>query len=287
MNVASLKNDIAAGSLLERVKADRLERELLAMPQADIRTQHVFLPGIYERTITIPPWTVLTGAGHKTPYTVRLEKGTIAVNTDAGMKILTAPCEFAAPAGVKRVGRVFGEEVIWTDVYANPDNCRDLAALESRLYDLENCELGENRVARLVEQDRKDYELFLSQIGMPAEEVWAIASNESDLVPMPEGYFVELRDSKIHGKGIFAQREFAAGETIAPGRLNGKRTPVGRFMNHSCNPNATTIKGDNGDLSAMATRRIQENEEIVIDYRNSMRINFGITLQGEAPCQVG
>lgn len=130
-------------------KVVALQDELLKMPQADIVTQHKFYPGVYERTIIVPPWTVLTGAEHKTAYKVRLEKGTIAVNVDSEIRVLTAPMEFDAPAGVQRVGRVFEEEVIWTDIYENPDNCTDVEVLENRLYVVPECGLGENRVAKL------------------------------------------------------------------------------------------------------------------------------------------
>ena len=76
-----------------------LENELLKMPQADIKTEHIFKYGVYERKITIPAFTVLTGAKHKTDYVVRLEQGSIAVNTDDGVKILSAPFEFKSKAG--------------------------------------------------------------------------------------------------------------------------------------------------------------------------------------------
>jgi hypothetical protein len=56
-------------------KIVKLQDELLKMEQADIVTLHKFLPGIYERTIVIPPWTVLTGAEHRTAYKVRLDRG--------------------------------------------------------------------------------------------------------------------------------------------------------------------------------------------------------------------
>lgn len=111
-----------------------LQDELFKMPQADIETTHTFLPGVYERKIVVPPWTVLTGAEHKVPYRVRLEKGTIAVTTETGVKTLTAPCEFDAPAGTQRAGRVFDDEVIWVDIYDNPDDCTDTTVLEDRLY---------------------------------------------------------------------------------------------------------------------------------------------------------
>jgi hypothetical protein len=129
--------------MAEKVKA--LQAELLKMPQAEIVTTHTFLPGVYERAITIPAWTVLTGAEHKTSYRVRVEKGTIAVNTDDGVKVFTAPCEFEASAGMQRAGRVFEEEVIWVDVYDNPDNCTDLAVLEDRLYVVPEYGLADSR----------------------------------------------------------------------------------------------------------------------------------------------
>lgn len=269
-----------------REQIEALEAELLTMPQADIVTKHAFFPGRYERTIVIPPWTVLSGAEHRTPYAVRLEKGTIAVNTDDGIRILTAPCEFPAPAGIKRAGRVFEEEVIWVDVYENPDDCRDLTVLEERLYVIPECGLGETRRQAQIERDRTDYLKFLDQLGITQETMDCIVQNENDLIPMPVGFDVELRPSRLHGQGLFALRDFVPNELICPGRINGHRTPAGRFINHSLEPNATSVKyGD--DIVAVALRNIQANEEIVISYRTSMRVNFGIDLPGDVPCLVG
>lgn len=134
---------VTAEAMREKVVA--LQDELLQMPQADIVTTHTFLPGVYERKITVPPWTVLTGAAHKTGYRVRLEKGTIAVNRDTEVVVLTAPCEFDAKAGEQRAGRVFEDEVVWVDVYDNADNCQDIPTLEDRLYVVPECGLGDTR----------------------------------------------------------------------------------------------------------------------------------------------
>ena len=245
---------------------DRLEAELLQMPQANIKTEHRFRPGFYERTITIPPWTVLTGAEHLTDYTVRLERGTIAVNTDDGVKVLTAPFEFEAKAGIKRAGRVFEDEVVWTDVYANPDDCTDIPTIEARIYSTE-VELGENRIAKVVDTARLDFEVFLLQIGKTQAEMDSI---------------VKIRESVIHGRGLFATKEFSLGDVICPGRLGGMRTPAGRFTNHSPTPNAEGLRLESGDILAIATKRIQVNEEVSLDYRNSMRINFGVAIEGES-----
>ena len=148
--------------LAVKTQIENLQYELLKMPQADIVTDHTFLPGVYERKITIPPWTVLTGAEHKTDYKIRLEKGTIAVNVEDTVKIMTAPMEFEAKAGAQRVGRVFEEEVVWVDVYENSDNCQDLAIIEERLYVVPDCGLGENRVSLQIKNAEKN-KLLLEQ----------------------------------------------------------------------------------------------------------------------------
>ena len=130
-------------------KIVKLQDVLLEMPQADIVTEHTFLDGIYERKITIPKWTVLTGAAHKTDYKIRLEKGTIAVNVGNKVIVLTAPSELDAKAGEQRVGRVFEVDVVWVDIYENSDNCNNVEELEERLYVVPECGLGENRIKQL------------------------------------------------------------------------------------------------------------------------------------------
>jgi hypothetical protein len=276
----------AVNADIQKLQIVNLQNELLKVPQADIVTEHIFSDGIYERVITIPAWTVLTGAAHKTDYKIKLEKGTIAVNIGSEVKILTAPCEFDAKAGEQRVGRVFEEEVIWRDIYKNEDNCQNLEILENRLYEVPECGLGENRVALQINSAKADFNLFLSQIGINQQEIDKIVNIDSDLIEMPKGHFVELRDSKIHGKGLFALKDFEIGEIICPGRLDGKRTPAGRYINHSFQSNIEPIKV-NDDIYAIAIKKISKNEELLVDYRASMRVNFGINLNGELPCQVG
>lgn len=160
-------NFAPALSMTDKVLA--LQNELLKMPQANIVTEHIFKPGVYERKITIPAWTVLTGAEHKTPYHVRVEKGTIAVNTDDGVKVFTGPCDFPAKAGMQRAGRVFEEEVVWVDVYDNPDDCIDLAVLEDRLYVVPECGLADSRTD--VQKATIAYRAFLYKLGMNDSEV--------------------------------------------------------------------------------------------------------------------
>jgi len=255
-------------------KVAALQDELLKMEQADVKTTHRFLPGVYEREIVVPPWTVLTGAEHKTDYKVRLEKGTIAVNVDDSVRVLTAPCEFIAKAGAQRAGRVFEEEVVWVDVYENPDDCTDVLRLEDRLYVVPECGLADSRTE--VQKAKIDFNAFLHQTGLTQAKIDKIVHITSDLVDMPEGVAVELRDSPIHGRGLFAVKDFAAGETVCPGRLDGKQTPGGRFINHSADCNAAPVKVDN-DIYVVAIADICAGDELLVDYRASMKVNFGLT----------
>jgi len=128
-------------------KIDVLQAALLEMPQADIVTTHVFKDGQYIRTMIVPPNTVIVGAEHKTPYKVRLEKGTISVNLGDELHTLTAPMEFDAPAGVRRVGLVSEEELVWVDIYDNPNGCTDIDEIEEQLYVIPECGMLDKRLA--------------------------------------------------------------------------------------------------------------------------------------------
>jgi hypothetical protein len=128
-------------------KIDVLQDELLKMPQADIVTTHAFKEGKYIRTMIVPPNTVIVGAAHKSPYKVRLEKGTISVNLGNEIRILTAPTELDAPAGTRRVGWVGSEELVWVDIYDNPSGCTDIDEIEEILYVIPECGMLDKRLA--------------------------------------------------------------------------------------------------------------------------------------------
>jgi len=169
MQITHNKNFELTSEMFMVDKVQALEKELLKLPQANIVTEHLFMDGVYERKITIPPWVVLTGAEHKSDYRVRLEKGTIAVNTEDGVKVLTAPCEFPAKAGMQRAGRVFEDEVVWVDIYDNPDNCTDMTVLEDRLYVVPECGLADSRTD--AQKAQIAYRAFLYRLNLDDKEV--------------------------------------------------------------------------------------------------------------------
>jgi hypothetical protein len=128
-------------------KIYRLEAALLELPQVDCPTVDRFRPGEWEREMTIPPWTALTGAVHTTRHLVRIVSGAIEVMTADGLALVCAPCEFWSEPGIKRAGRTFAEGCVFVNVFSNPDDCQDLDILVERVSTSKNSELLGNRPA--------------------------------------------------------------------------------------------------------------------------------------------
>ena len=97
---------------------------------------------------------------------------------------------------------------------------------------------------------------------------------------------IVVRDSPIHGQGVFAARRIEPGEVIIDGCrevlneeavsalppeerifvsvVDGRNIfmkPPARFVNHSCNPNARGT-----DRRDIAIRIIEAGEEVTVDY---------------------
>jgi hypothetical protein len=143
-----------SGALDERANLRRqifaLEAALLEQEQRDCPVVHHYAPGIYVREMHVPPYTVLTGAVHKTEHLAMLIKGRIEVLTEDGLQVLEAPCTILSRPGIKRVGRTFEEGAVWSTIHANPDDCRDMDVIVERLCTSKNSELLGNRVATLT-----------------------------------------------------------------------------------------------------------------------------------------
>lgn len=105
---------------------------------------------------------------------------------------------------------------------------------------------------------------------------------------------VEIRQASKKGKGVFALRNFRKGETVfinIRGKLIKEKdlenilqsegdhlneidketweimNPPGRFVNHSCNPNAISKESAKKKVPHIALKAIKKGEEITVDYR--------------------
>ena len=93
--------------------------------------------------------------------------------------------------------------------------------------------------------------------------------------PLPDS--VEIRNSPIHGVGLFAKTPIKKGihlgvsHVYAPGFDGGHiRTPVGGFINHSDTPNCRKIESPEESVityySLVTNRDIEKDEELTTTY---------------------
>jgi hypothetical protein len=110
--------------------------------------------------------------------------------------------------------------------------------------------------------------MALDDIGVDQAFVDACCNYTEDLdLSIIDG--VSVRASAIHGVGCFSDCEIVkAGGVVGKGSNNGHRTLLGRYTNHSCDPNCEA-KCVGCDLYIVAKRDIEFCEELTLDYRQS------------------
>lgn len=98
----------------------KLEKFFKSMPGADTSGgdyKHHFSDGLCARELTLPKDTFIIGEMHLKGNINFLMKGTIAVSTDDGLKIMHAPEIVVSGPGTKRVGYAM-TETVWVTVSA-------------------------------------------------------------------------------------------------------------------------------------------------------------------------
>ena len=108
----------------QREKAERLERAMLALPQADCPVRHYFAPGLYAREMTIPQGVTVTGAVHKTEHLIVVSMGLLRVSTEGGWRDVAAGETITCKPGMKNAVYAL-EDSRWTNFLPNPGNETD------------------------------------------------------------------------------------------------------------------------------------------------------------------
>lgn len=282
------------GQIQQAAPIERLEAELLQLPQVECPVIHHFGPGIYIREVTIPAGALAIGHAQKFEQLNIMLKGRLVVLDAAGNpRELVAPLIFVGPPG-RKVGYVL-EDVVWQNVYATDE--RDIDVLEATYLDKSATWQAADQERHQIEvlqreADREDYQRVLAESGFTHEVARAQSENNTDQIPMPPaGYRVRVLPSPIEGNGIFLSSPVEAGEVIAPARVDGNRTPAGRYTNHSLNANARMVLRENGDIDLVAVRRIDgcrgggPGEEVTIDYRQALALSGVLFQKQEVACQ--
>jgi quercetin dioxygenase-like cupin family protein len=96
-------NDLDLPSHVTREQVERLQAEMVTMPQAELVTEHKFSPGMYMRKLFRPAGTLIVGKVHKEPHFFLCAKGEIIAWTESGMKRLQAGDVIESKPGTKRV----------------------------------------------------------------------------------------------------------------------------------------------------------------------------------------
>lgn len=239
-----------------------LESAMLAMPEhltaEDFKTHHHFAPGIYMRELVVPPNMIMIGKIHKTEHLNIMSKGQVTVWTEDGIKTLSGPTTMKSMPGIKRAGYT-QEGFVWTTIHPNLDEERDIKKLEARLL--------ADTFDEAYLASPKEFKDAIHFLGFTPEEVKTMSENTDDQIPFlsqPNG--IRISESPIHGLGVFATKVFEKGSFIALARIQGKRTPVGRHVNHGSKFNSEMIMVKNGDVYLIASSRIEADEEILNDY---------------------
>ncbi len=247
----------------------RLQREMEKLPQVELPTEHHFADGMYCRVLFRPAGTLIVGKVHRKEHLYIVCHGTIRVTTDEGVKEIVGPKIIVSSPGTKRAVLALTDATCLT---VHRTDSRDVEEIERELIEPEEGKRlfgAGNKLIDPVENDRKDYELFISQCGIPRNVIVERCMNEADQIPMPPWYDgIVIEPSEIHGCGVITTRDFGAGEVIALAGIEGKRTPVGRFTNHSANPNARMSIADHR-IYLIATRAIKNGEEATTNYRET------------------
>lgn len=263
-----------------------LEKEMLDMPQADCPVAHHFGPGIYIREVTLPAGIFAVGHAQKFDHLNIMLTGKVAIVDEGKVRVLEAPMIFTGKPG-RKVGYVI-ETCVWQNVYATEET--NIDALEAHYLDKsENWKAYDKEQSNIIyalnQPDRDDFERVLRDFGFNAETVRQQSEDESDQIDMPVAFkaVAQVRDSNIEGKGLFLSWHTMSGQIIAPARIAGKRTPAGRYVNHSMNPNCKYVADENGDIYLMSLRDIDGckgggcGEELTVDYRQALALNMELS----------
>lgn len=268
-------------NLIHEQKVQVLENAFLQQPQVDCPVVHRFGPNIYIREVTIPAGSLSIGHYQTTTHLNIMLTGRVTmVNEDGSHTELIAPQTFVSKPG-RKIGYIH-ETIVWQNIYATDET--DVEKLEAMFLDKSETWQENQKNQQLLlsfdhSEDIVDYYAAIAEYDFDQETVQKQVQNLEDQCDFPlGGYKVMVAPSKIDGKGLFATGNIENNEIIAPARINGLRTPAGRFTNHSKNPNAKMILLDNNDINLVAAMRIEGckggnlGSEITIDYRQALSL---------------
>lgn len=263
------------------ITLEQLEAKMLTMEQVSAPVIHRFGVGVYIREVHLKAGAVAVGHFQKQNHNNVFLSGRVLMLTNDGIKDMQAPMVYVGTAG-RKIGWIV-EDIVWQNIYATDET--DIEKLEAMYIDKSEIfhqftKESFEAAFDAHESDREDFRAVLADYGYTSDQVREISENESDQIGMPQGdWGFKVGKSAIQGKGIIASAPFTTGDIIAPALIDGKRTPVGRYCNHSKEPNAFFHLLSDNNLELIALRDIKgcsgghDGEEITINYRSVLELS--------------
>lgn len=139
------------GEVPTREQIDRLQAEMVKMPQAELKTEHFFSPGMYCRRVYRSAGTLIVGKVHKEPHFFMCAKGEIIAWTEAGMRKLQAGDVVESKPGTKRVTLAVTDAI---GITIHRTDKTDLDEIEAELIEPDDAALfdSSNKLKQIVSE---------------------------------------------------------------------------------------------------------------------------------------
>ena len=141
-------NDLDLPKTVTREQIEKLQAEMVNMPQAELVTEHFFVPGMYCRRVFRSAGTLIVGKVHKQPHFFLCAAGEIIAWTENGMKRLQAGDVVECKPGTKRVTLATQDSV---GITIHKTDKTDLDEMEKELIEPDDLALFDSH-NRLISQ---------------------------------------------------------------------------------------------------------------------------------------
>lgn len=154
---------------------EQIEAAMLNMPQVECPVSHRTGGGVYIREASMPKGALILGHKHKLPCWNQMIKGRMILIKDGVKELVEAPFTFLGASGEQKLAYML-EDVVWQNIWENPDNETDIRKLEERYIDESrtwkdfDADLSRMKTA-LRENEREDFLLMLSDLGLDSDKV--------------------------------------------------------------------------------------------------------------------
>ena len=243
---------------LKKIITEIVSRGLSSSEEPPV--DHYHADGLYGRRIYVPAGTTVITKVHLTQHITVALKGTCTVFDEKGhRKTVSAPNVFVTEKGTCRAVYCH-DDVEWLTVHSC--ELKTITEIEHAIGCEDFAEYD----------DRQDYKLFLTEMGMTEELARSISESTDDQTNDVESISkIYIDKSSLQGLGVFARQDFLEGDEIGIAKIGNLRTMIGRYANHSKNANCTFKLCDNL-VKVIANKAISQNSEITFDYREVFAI---------------